>query len=148
MDVKNAILGPNVIAVDSDSLLRLYEPYNCQYFSGRLPTINIRVQPATKEDRGLTAEYDQASGTISFFSSGATDESLTRTRLLHEMAHVARPQDGQGAPFRTELQRLGEMGAEDAEYEVWRMVGDDAWDEGWIGEETGRWARFRKGDNG
>jgi hypothetical protein len=125
-------------------LLRLYERYNGQYFNGQLPIVKLRVRPATEEDRGLTAEYDPASGTISFFSSGATDESVIRTRLLHEMVHVARPEDGHGAPFRTELQRLAEMGAEGAEYEVWRMVGDDAWDDGWIGEETGRWERFRE----
>ena len=36
---------------------------------------------------------------------------------------------------------LAEAGDEDAEYEVWRMVGDYAWDDAWVGEESGRWER-------
>jgi hypothetical protein len=125
-------------------LLTLYQHYNRQYFDGRLPAIRIRVRPPEKNRLSVDAEYEVASGTI-FFSSGATDEDLVRTVLLHEMVHVAVPEDGHGTGFRTELRRLAEMGVEDAEYEVWRMVGDEAWDDGWIGDESGRWQRLREG---
>ena len=143
MNVENTNSGPNLIEVDADFLLRLYKRYNCLYFNGLLPIVNIRVRPAAEEDGDLTAEYDLASGTVFFYSSGAPDESRIRTTLLHEMVHVAWPEDGHGAPFRSELQRLAEMGAEEAEYEVGRMVGDEAWDDEWIGDESGRWQRFQ-----
>jgi hypothetical protein len=138
--------SPNSIEIDEASLLRLYEQYNHQYFDGRLPALKIRLRPVN-EDPGLTAEYDQAAGAIVFFSSGIDHLPLVRTMLLHEMVHVAIPEDGHGGRFRAELQRLAEMGAEDAEYEVWRMVGDGAWDDGWIGDEDGWWQRFREEDD-
>jgi hypothetical protein len=124
------------------SLMRLYENYNRQYFAGRLPPITIRV--SEENDSDLQAEYEQASGMIYFYLSDRTADCILRTTLLHEMVHIAVPEDGHGARFRAELQRLAEAGDEDAEYEVWRMVGDYAWDDAWVGEESGRWERYRE----
>jgi len=67
-----------------------------------------------------------------------------RPTLLHEMVHTAVREDGHGARFRAELQRLAEAGDSDAEFVVWRMVGDEMWDDGWTGEESGRWERYRE----
>src|ERR1700730_8097320 len=121
------------------ALMRLYENYNRQYFAGRLPPVTIQV--SEENDSDLQAEYEQGSGTIYFYLSGRTGDCILRTTLLHEMVHIAVPEDGHGARFRAELQRLAEAGDEDAEYEVWRMGGDYAWDDAWVGEESGRWER-------
>jgi hypothetical protein len=88
----------------------------------------------------LQAEYDQASDTIYFYLSDRTGDCILRTTLLHEMVHIVVPEDEHGARFG-----LAEAGDEDAEYEVWRMVGDYAWDDAWVGEESGRWERYREG---
>jgi hypothetical protein len=120
--------------------MRLYESYNRQYFAGRLPPVTIQVFEENDTDF-LQAEYDQGSGTIYLYLSNRAAD--LRTTLLHEMVHVSVPEDGHGAHFRAELQRLAKAGDEDAEYEVWRMVGDHGWDDEWIGEESGRWERYR-----
>jgi len=65
-------------------------------------------------------------------------------RFSTKMVHTAVREDGHGARFRAELQRLAEAGDSDAEFEVWRMVGDEMWDDGWTGEESGRWERYRE----
>ncbi len=105
------------------SLTRLYENYNRQYFAGQLPRVTIQVSEKNDSDF-LQAEYDQASGTIYFYLSDWNGDCTLRTTLLHEMVHIAVPEDGHGARFRAELQRLADAGDEGAEYEVWRMVGD------------------------
>lgn len=127
--------------VDAASLARLYEHYNRLYFAGRLPPVTIRLFEEEDADF-VEARYDHASGTISFYVSHRTPD--IRTTLLHEMVHVAVPEEGHGARFRAELQRIAEAGDKDAEFEVWRMVGDQAWDDEWIGEESGRWERYRE----
>ena len=43
------------------------------------------------------------------------------------MVYVAVLEDGHGGRCLAALQRLAEMDAEDAEYEVWRMVDEEAW---------------------
>jgi SprT-like family protein len=139
---------PDTTRVEAD-LLKLYEDYNCKYFGGQLPPIQIQVTHTDRrEDTSWSGEYDLASGIIRLVSPAEVDDLGLRTTLLHEMVHVAVPEDdGHGPRFRAELQRLAEAGAEDAEYETWRMVNDDAWDDGWTGEESGRWERFREDES-
>jgi hypothetical protein len=133
--------------VDAVSLTRLYEHYNRLYFRGRLPMVTIHLSEEEEDADFVEARYDRVSGSIYFYASHRTPDIQT-TLLLHEMVHVAVPEEGHGARFRAGLQRLAEAGNKDAEFEVWRMVGDQVQDDEWIGEESGRWERYREGSQG
>lgn len=88
--------------------------------------------------------YDRESHSITLY---IPEEAYPRTlerALLHAMIHAAVPQDGHCAPFRAELHRVAEAGSDDADAEVWRMVCDMVWEDGWIGDESGRWERYRE----
>jgi len=132
---------PDWARVDAVSLAKLYEHYNRMYFEGGLPLVTIQLSEDLDADF-VEARYDHTSRTICFFVSDRIPD--LRPTLLHEMVHTAVREDGHGARFRAELQRLAEAGDSDAEFEVWRMVGDEMWDDGWTGEESGRWERYRE----
>lgn len=134
-------------SVHPDSLLDdLYGEYNRRWFEGLLPPMTVfRAYPKDEDHLGMAGMYFPAERAIYI----AADCRRIEVSLIHEMAHVAVPEeDGHGPLFRAQLQRIAEMGTElvneEAEYEVWRMVGDHAWDDGWLGEESGRWERFRE----
>jgi len=134
-------------------LASLFQHYNRLYFEGRLPLVRIVICEKEEGSGGLAGRYDQAEGTIYLYASDETPPFNIGQTLLHEMIHVSVPEDpGHGACFRAELQRVAEAGNDDAEQEVWLMVCDCIWDDGWIGEESGRWGRFRmehrEGDDG
>jgi hypothetical protein len=123
----------------------LYEDYNRTYFESRLPPAEIIIMRSDHpRSRLVAADYDRDSHSITLCIPEDVYPRSLETTLLHEMVHAAIPQDGHGAPFRAELQRVAEAGSDDADAEVWRMVGDSVWEDGWIGEESGRWERYRE----
>jgi hypothetical protein len=121
-----------------------YHRYNRLYFGGRLPPVRISIEKS--DEPGTLGGYDPDTRTIILSIPGQVSEREVLTTLIHEMVHVAvpDPEDRHGAPFRAELQRLAEAGSEDAEFEVWRIAGDLMWDDGWDGDESGRWERYQE----
>ena len=148
--------APCISAVDAvlDAILvtTMYADYNRTYFESRLPPATIFIlgpdHPpsaiAGKANGVVSGEYDRDSHSITLYIPEEANPRTLERALLHEMIHAAVLQDGHGAPFRAELQRVAELGSEEADYEVWRMVCDWVWEDGWIGEESGRWERYRE----
>ena len=132
------------IAAQREYVVRLYDEWNEMYFGGHLPTVTIQI---AELDLVLAADYNPTTRLMRF-SSNALSTFLLRERLIHEMVHVAMPDIwGHGAPFRAELQRIAEEGNKDAENGIWQMVVEGTWDDGWVGEQIGRWERFREGED-
>jgi hypothetical protein len=125
----------------------VFDAFNCRFWRGRLPRVPIvllaeREGPLAVAEAGWLRLGFATPDAIYLAASAYEPERI----LLHEMAHLAVPDEpGHGPRFRAELQRIAQVGSDDAEVEVWLLTGDGVWSDGWEGETApGRWQRYQE----
>lgn len=93
--------------MDGKQLRALFQRFNEQFFSGRLPAYTIHVV-ARMTSIGESGRWNKKRRLIEI-QRGLSDDEATSI-LLHEMAHAA-TNGGHGMPWKKEMIRLRETGA-------------------------------------